>query len=142
MFRAMKTRLVSLLALLALLVAVPVAIAVSKNGITPTAPKKGAKVKVGTRPVFKGKVTGPGVVYVYVSKSRKRNKDGLIGHKEMIQQAKVRKGRFSVKAAYYNYPSFWLNSPGTYFWQAHRINCGENSDCNQEGPVVKFRVKP
>jgi hypothetical protein len=141
MFRAMKTRLVSLLALLALVVAVPVAIAASKNGITPSTPSKGAKVKAGSRPVFRGKVSGPGVVYVYVSKSKKRNKDGLIGHKEMIQQAKVKGGKFSVKAAYYDYPTFWLNSPGTYYWQAHRINCGENSDCNQEGPVVKFKVK-
>jgi hypothetical protein len=141
MFRAMKTRLVSLLTLLVLAVAVPVAAAASKNGITPTAPKKGATVKAGSRPVFKGKVTGPGSVFVYVSKSKKTNKQGLIGHKEMIQQAKVRHGKFSVKANYFDYPAFWLNNPGTYYWQAHRINCGENSDCNQEGPVVKFKVR-
>jgi hypothetical protein len=136
----MRTRLVAILAFLALVVAVPVAIAATKNGITPTAPKKNATVKAGSRPTFKGRVTGPGVVYVFVSKSPKRNKDGLIGHKEMIQQAKKSHGRFSVKAQYFDYPGFWLNTPGTYYWQAHRINCGENSDCNQEGPVVKFKV--
>jgi hypothetical protein len=141
MFRAMKTRLLALLTLLALAVAVPVAIAATRNGITPVAPKKGAKVKQGTRPVFKGRVKGDGQVFVYVSKSKKRNKDGLIGHKEMIQQAKRTGGRFKVKAAYFNYPGFWLNSPGTYYWQAHRINCGEGHDCNQEGPVVRFKVK-
>ncbi|MEA2123984.1 MAG: hypothetical protein QOI80_766 [Solirubrobacteraceae bacterium] len=140
MFRAMRTRLVALLTFLAVAVAVPAAIAATKHGITPTAPKKNATVKAGSRPTFRGRVKGPGVVYVYVSKSAKKNKDGLIGHKEMIQQAKVSKGHFKVKANYFDYPTFWLNTPGTYYWQAHRINCGEGSDCNQEGPVVKFKV--
>lgn len=124
----------------ALVGAVP-ALAAGKHGITPTAPKPGATVKAGSRPVFKGKVKGSGVVYVYVSKSGKRDKTGLIGHKEMIQKAAKSGGRFSAKARYFDYPEFWLNSPGTYYWQAHRIDCVNGiADCAQEGPVVRFKV--
>ena len=37
----------------------------------------------------------------------------------------------------------WLNSPGTYYWQAYRIECivgSDLSDCRQEGPIVKVKV--
>ena len=46
----------------------------------------------------------------------------------------VKQGKFSVKATYFDYPTFWLNSPGTYYWQAHRINCGENQRLQPGGP--------
>jgi len=41
---------------------------------------------------------------------------------------------------FYDYPAFWLNRPGRYFWQAFRIDCNAQ-DCEQEGPIVRFRVK-
>ena len=137
----MRSRLTALIiTLLTIAVAVP-ALAATKHGITPTAPKKGAKVDAGSRPTFKGKVTGDGTVWVYVSKSKSKNKDGLIKHDAMIQQAKRKGGGFRTKAKYFDFPAFWLNSPGTYYWQAHRISCGEDgNDCHQEGPVVKFKV--
>lgn len=130
----------------ALVGAVP-ALAATKHGITPSAPKPGSSVDAGTQPTFTGRVKGPGPVYVYVSKSPKRYKGGLIDNPksksdlEMIRKAKKRKGRFSVKAPFFDYPEFWLNSPGTYYWQAHRIDCVKQiKDCAQEGPVVKFEV--
>lgn len=142
MVGAMNRLRMILLALVATFaVAVP-ALAASKHGITPQTPKKGAVVKVATQPTFKGKVSGPGSIFVHVSKSAKTNREGVIGYKEMIQEAKIKKGTFSTKAQYYDFPEFWLNSPGTYYWQAHRIACGEDgNDCLQEGPVVKFKVK-
>ena len=125
----------------ALLIATATAYADTKNGITPVAPKPGAIVPVGSAPTFKGKVKGAGTVWVHVCKKPGRNADGLICHKEMIKQARKRDGRFSVKAEFFDFPTFWLNSPGTYYWQAHRIACeGDLSDCRQEGPVVKFKV--
>jgi hypothetical protein len=136
----MRTRLAAILAAPALVVAVPAAIGATKHGITPTAPKPGATVERASRPVFKGTVKGPGQLYVFVSRSPKRDREGLIGNKEMFQQARVKQGRFRVKANYFDYPGFWLNTPGTYYWQAHRVNCGEDGDCNQEGPVVKLKV--
>lgn len=120
------------------------ALAATRNGVTPGAPKKGATVKAGTRPTFTGKVTGPGRVFVYVSHKRKTDADGLLkpGKDEMLQEAKVKKERFTVKAKLFGYPEWWLNDPGTYYWQAHRVACsaGDSSDCVQEGPIVKFKV--
>ncbi len=135
-----------LLVLVAVLSAVccSVALAAGKNGITPRSPKPGAKVAVASRPTFTGKVNGSGLVFVYVSKSRKTDKKGVIkpGANGMQQKAAVKKGAFKVKAKFYDYPEFWLNRPGTYYWQAHRIACegGDTKDCLQEGPVVKFKV--
>jgi hypothetical protein len=141
MFSAMRRRTVALVvAILAGTVAVPVP-AATRHGVTPVAPKAGAKVKAGSRPTFRGRAGGQGSVWVYVSRSSKRNKDGLIRHDAMIQRAKRKGSAFTVKAKYFDYPRFWLNRPGTYYWQAHRVNCGEDGrDCYQEGPVVKFRV--
>lgn len=135
----MRRLFVLVLALTA--VSASVALAATKHGITPKTPKKGATVATGSRPTFKGRFSGPGQIYVYVSKSKKRDKDGLIAHEAMIQKAKKKGHTFKTKAKFFDFPSFWLNTPGTYYWQAHRINCGEDGDdCQQEGPTVKFKV--
>jgi hypothetical protein len=138
----MSARLTLILATAALLAVPTVAFAATKNGITPTSPKAGKTIPVGKRPTMKGKVRGSGQVYVHVCKSRKKDDDGLICTDEAIKRAKVRKGRFSVKLPFFDFPEFWLNSPGTYYWQAHRIACEGNdlSDCRQEGPIVKIKV--
>jgi hypothetical protein len=139
----MSFRLLAVIAGLAL--AVPaIAAAATKSGITPLAPKAGKTVKTGSRPTFKMRVTGKGTVWVTVSKSAKRDKDGVIKSTSdtFFQRAKKKSGRvYQVKASYYQYPEFWLNSPGTYYWQAYRIDCtGDLDDCKREGPIVKFKV--
>jgi len=138
----MPRRLLLSLVLIGLLALPTVAFAASKNGITPTSPKAGKTIPVGKRPTMKGKVSGPGQVYVHVCKSRKKDKDGLICTDEAIKRAKKSGGKFSVKLPFFDFPEFWLNSPGTYYWQAHRIACegGDISDCRQEGPIVKVKV--
>ena len=130
------------LALLALLIVTATAVAATKNGITPLAPAANATVKEGTRPTFRMRVKGPGKVYVYVCDSRKRNGDGLICHDLAIGDAKKRNGIHTFRPKLYDYAGYWLNQPGTYYWQAHRINCtGNLEDCAREGPVTKFRVR-
>ena len=139
-FAAMN-RLILPAVLVAALVAAAPASADTKNGITPISPKKDQVVPVGTQPVFKGKVRGKGTVWIHVCKKKSRDGEGIICNKEMIAQARKKDGRFKVKADFFDFPEFWLNSPGTYFWQAHRIACDANiSDCRQEGPTVKFKV--
>ena len=57
------------------------------------------------------------------------------------KEAKKKKGVFQAKQTFFDFPAFWLNNPGTYYWQAHRISCeGNLNDCLQEGPVVRFKV--
>jgi hypothetical protein len=139
----MSARLTLLLALTALLAVPTVAFGATKNGITPKSPKAGSTIPVGKRPTMKGKVKGPGQVYVHVCKSKKKDDDGLICTDEAIKRAKKKNGTFSVKLPFFDFPEFWLNSPGTYYWQAHRIACIAGSDlkdCRQEGPIVKIKV--
>jgi hypothetical protein len=133
--------LTTALAALALVVAMAgSAAAATKHGITPLAPKAGTSVPAGKSPVFRMKAKGPGQVWVYVCKSKHRNSEGVICSKTSIGRAKKKNGVFEYKVKFFDYPGFWLNQPGRYYWQAHRIDCN-GSDCLQEGPVVKFRVK-
>jgi hypothetical protein len=92
-------------------------------------------VPAGQSPTFKMRVKGKGQVYVHVCKSKKKAKDGRICHKADIGRAKKKGGSFRYKPTFYDFPAFWLNSPGTYYWQAFRIQReGNLSDCCQEGP--------
>jgi hypothetical protein len=116
------------------------AAAATKHGITPLAPKAGTSVPAGKSPVFRMRAKGPGQVWVHVCKSKHRNNAGVICNKVSIGRAKKKNGVFEYKVEFFDYPGFWLNQPGRYYWQAHRIDCN-SQDCQQEGPVVRFRVK-
>ena len=138
----MNLRLLAVIAGLAF-AAPAVADAATKNGITPVAPKAGKTVKTGTRPVFKVRSKGKGTVWVAVAKTNKVDKDGVIRSSEDTFFKRMRKkgGLFQVRATFFDYPEFWLNSPGTYYWQAYRIDCtGDLDDCKREGPIVKIKV--
>ena len=135
-------RPLALTAFTALALAGPAA-AATKNGITPLAPKAGTSVPAGKAATFRMRVKNPGAgVFMHVCKSAKKDKDGMICKKATILQAKKRNGAFEAKQKFFDFPEFWLNNPGTYYWQAYRIECtGSSSDCKQEGPVVRFKVK-
>lgn len=124
------------------MLAAPGTAAAAKNGITPLAPKAGSAVKHGRSPLFRMRVAGPGTVWVHVCRSARKQADGTICATASIGEAS-RKGReFVYRPRFFAYPSFWLNVPGTYYWQAHRIDCADGTeDCRQEGPVVRFRVR-
>ena len=139
----MSARLTLLLALTALLAVPTVAFGATKHGITPKSPRAGSTIPVGEGTTMKGKVKGKGQVYVHVCKSKKKDSTGVICSKADIKKAKKKNGRFTAKITFFDFPAFWLNNPGTYYWQAFRIDCivgSDLSDCNQEGPIVKFKV--
>ncbi len=138
-----RGRLAAAAAVAALVAAPAYALAASRNGVTPTSPKAGSTVPTGKAVTFTGRAKGPGPVFVHVCKSAKKSKrEGVICSKLVIHEAKKKNGRFSYTQKVYAYDEYWLNTPGTYYWQAHRIACegGNISDCRQEGPVVKFNV--
>jgi|SRR4051794_15810382 hypothetical protein len=115
--------------------------AFAASGITPLSPKSGSTVPAGQSPTFKMRVKGAGQVWVHVCKSKKKNADGVICSDESIGRATKKGGVFQYKPKFFDYDEFWLNSPGTYYWQAHRIQCESGiDDCLQEGPIVKFKV--
>src|ERR671916_30005 len=68
--------------------------------------------------------------------------DGVLCSRATAGRARhVRGDRYQLRARFFDYPRFWLNTPGTYFWQAYRTACVENlRDCRAEGRIVKFRV--
>ena len=137
----MSPRLLLTLVIAGLLTLPPAAVAATKHGITPLAPKAGKSVPAGKSPTFKMRAKGPGQVWVHVCKSKAKDSDGLICSDESIGRAKKVSGVYRYKAKFFDFPEFWLNSPGTYYWQAHRIDCSADlSDCRQEGPIVRFRV--
>jgi len=123
--------------------ATPVALAATKNGVTPVSPKAGGSVAAGKAAIFKLRKNGAGQVYVHVCKKPKKDSKGVICNKEAIFRAFKKTGTlYQGKAKFFDYDAFWLNNPGTYYWQAHRISCeGNLNDCLQEGPVVRFKVK-
>src|SRR3954447_2287996 len=91
------------------------------HGVTPVSPKAGATVPVGKSPTFKVRAKGGGQVWVYVCKSKKKDREGLICNKASIGRARKHGSVYSYKPTFFDYPQFWLNTPGTYYWQAHRI---------------------
>jgi hypothetical protein len=128
-------------AVLSLSLLVPAGAAQASGGITPLSPKKGATVPVGTSPTFKMRVRGPGQVWVHVCKSKKRDADGVICSTPDLGRAKKKGGVFQYKPKFFDFPSFWLNTRGTYYWQAYRIDCNADiSDCKQESKITKFKV--
>jgi hypothetical protein len=137
--RVARTLALTAAPLAALALAGPAA-AATKNGITPLAPKAGTSIPSGKSSVFRLRATGPGQVWVHVCKSSRRDKEGVICTDESIGRARKKNGVFQYKPKFFDFPTFWLNSPGTYYWQAHRIACNA-SDCRQEGPVVRFKVR-
>jgi hypothetical protein len=131
----------AVLALPALLLLPAAATAATKNGVTPIAPKAGASVPVGSTPTFRARARGGGTVWVHVCKSKRKDRFGVICHKADIGQMKRRGGEYRYTSKFFDFPEFWLNSPGTYYWQAHRIKCSTGStDCRKEGPIIRFRV--
>ncbi|MEA2496987.1 MAG: hypothetical protein QOJ29_4898 [Thermoleophilaceae bacterium] len=134
----LAVRTVAVAASLAL--AVP-ALAATKHGVTPLSPMANATVKAGKAFTFKARAKGGGTVWLHVCKSKKKAKDGTICSTALIAQMKKKNGVYQHKTKTYTFSSYWLNTPGTYYWQVHRIKCeGSTSDCRQEGPILKFKV--
>jgi hypothetical protein len=138
----MSARLTLTLLITGLLALPASASAATKNGITPVAPKAGKSVPAGKSVTFKMRVKGKGQVYVHVCKNKKKNADGVICINADIGRARKKGGSYRYTSKFADFPSFWLNNPGTYYWQAFRIACegGNTSDCNLESPIVKFKV--
>src|SRR3712207_4480177 len=101
----------SLLLTLVLLAAAPAAHAATKNGITPLSPKAGATVPEGRSPTFRMKAEGPGTVWVHVCKSARKRADGTICSTPQIGQARKSGSEYRFKPKFFNFETFWLNTP-------------------------------
>ena len=71
---------------------------------------------------------------------QEKNADGVICSEESIGRAKKKGGTYQYKPKFFDFPEFWLNSPGTYYWQAHRIRARRRERLPAGGGIVKFKV--
>ena len=115
--------------------------AVTKHGITPLSPKPGATLTVGQPVTFKLRKVGPGVVFMKICANKKKDKDGVICNGEHMARPSKKGKIYTHTPPAHTFPDWFMVKPGTYYWQAYRIDCSiRTSDCYQEGPIVKFRV--
>jgi hypothetical protein len=129
------------LAVLAVAAVVPMAVIAQIPKPTPLSPKNKAVLPVGKTPTFKVRSTGEGTVWIHISKSARKTREGVIKNDAHIGQAKKRGTTFTHKPKFFNYPTFWANTSRKWYWQAYRIACGEQSDCKVEGPVRSFTLR-
>lgn len=112
---------------------------------SPISPKHRALLPAGKTPLFKFRSSGAGTHWVHVSKSNRRDSDGVIRSDATIGQARRASGTtWTFRPKFYRYPAFWANQRGrTYYWQAFRIKCEEADpdDCKVEGPVRRFKFR-
>jgi hypothetical protein len=47
---------------------------------------------------------------------------------------------FEARPAFFDYSGFWMNTPGTYYWQAHQIEFAGGADGCLESEVRSFRI--
>jgi hypothetical protein len=135
----MRLRLLVIVLALVGVAAVP-ALAATKHGITPISPAADDEVPKGEAPTFRARVRGGGQVWVRVCRSARKDRDGVICDRLALGRAIRHKGGiYTFKPRRRDFPGFWLDTPGTYHWQAYRLAC-VGSDCRAEGPIVRFRV--
>src|SRR4051812_19557167 len=133
-------RMVHVLALAATLLLAPSAFAATKHGITPISPAAGDEVPAGEKVTFRLRGRGEGQVWVRVCRSARKSRDGVICDRLAVGRAKrLRGGIYTYTPRFHDFPGFWLNTRGTYHWQAYRLAC-VGSDCRAEGPIVRFSV--
>ena len=123
------------------------ALALAASGPSPVSPPNGKSYKRGFAMTFRARssvTTDP--IWFHVSKSKRKDANGVIGHEVSLGQGR-REGSstvFRYKVRKFNFPAFWLNRPGRYYWQPHRIACENEtntSDCQVEGAIRSFRIR-
>lgn len=120
--------------------------AATKHGITPLTPKQGATLAAGQPAEFHVRVKGPGKVFFHVCDRPRKVKYGVIcdnadlGPGQRVgRSGKAR--RIAFRPDLELFPEYFLQRPGTYYWQAFRVHCPKLTlDCRQEGPVMRFTV--
>src|SRR3954452_5469187 len=133
-------RMVHVLALAATLLLAPSAFAATKHGITPISPAAGDEVPAGEKVTFRLRGRGEGQVWVRVCRSARKSRDGVICDRLAVGRPKRLRGMiYTYTPRFHDFPGFWLNTRGTYHWQAYRLAC-VGSDCRAEGPIVRFSV--
>jgi len=113
------------------------------SGPKPLAPSNGKTLTAGKAFTFKVRSSQPGAVFMKVSKSKKKGSDGTLKTDVYFRKmGKKTSTTYSKKTETYPALSdYFLNKRGTYYWQAYRIDCAAQSDCNVEGAIRSFKIR-
>jgi hypothetical protein len=109
-------------------------------------PADGATVPAGTRLAFTIRTfagDNPGYLWLLVSRSpQPEDACGTIANEVSIHQFETTADPavYQARPTYFSGPSFWMNKPGTYYWQAYRIHHGDGADGCIESPVRRLVV--
>jgi hypothetical protein len=125
------------------LIAAPAAFA--QSAPTLSAPSNGKALKRGVAFTFKANFDGGSdtSVFLRVSKSKKVGDDGVLADDQTYMRQMKGSGSLKLKTERFPaLPSYWLNKPGKYYWQAYAIDCSAGlDDCNVESEIRSFRIK-
>lgn len=111
------------------------------SGIKIVSPTDRTNVRAGRGVSFRLRVKAKGTVFVTVSTSSKKGKNGTIRNDAAVGVARKHGSLRIYRAKLYDYPEFWLNKPRTYYWQAYRIVPSNGKAVRRAGPVVRLRVR-
>jgi hypothetical protein len=83
-------------------------------------------------------------VFLRVSTTPARNRDKLIGHQayiDVMRQITTSGSAFRLTVPVHEFPKYWLNHPGTYYWQTYYILCARpGKSCVHAGVPRKLYV--
>jgi hypothetical protein len=107
-------------------------------------PVSGQTIKAGTSIAFRIRTfAGDDMLWLYVSRSPTiANACGTIAHEVSIWDFSptADPAVYEAKPTHYTYASFWMNTPGTYYWQAYRIEHAGGADGCVESAVRSFSI--
>jgi hypothetical protein len=127
-----------------LLMAVP---AQASTGVKLLDPDPGQTFPVMTQIRFSAAFRGPGQRYMRICSRNRRDGNGKLCSdiltEPMIKGKRRGKSRvwYAVPKLLPSLPSYYQNTPGTYYWQASRIACNRFNDCVQESKVRSFKIR-
>ncbi|MGI8750573.1 MAG: hypothetical protein ACR2J6_08515 [Thermoleophilaceae bacterium] len=115
------------------------------------APKRGAVLALGSQPTFKVRDGSRNArkykIFMRISTSKARSKYGDLKQARVGGQTigtftsmKRRRTTHSYKAEKYSFPTWYMNRPGKYYWQAFRIDCRVRG-CHIHSKVSSFIVR-
>jgi hypothetical protein len=111
-------------------------------------PKPGKALAVGSQPTFKVRDGSAAArqytVYITISTTKKRKANGDLKRTSVGTFASMkRKGSIHrYKAPFYTFPTWYMQAPDTYYWQAYRIDCSTgNKSCHVHSKIRSFKVR-
>ncbi|MDO8209445.1 hypothetical protein [Conexibacter sp. CPCC 206217] len=111
------------------------------------APGIGKTLARGSQPLFKARDTDPNArryrVFMTISRSKKLDKDGDLkqtrGSGTFTSMRQSGRYGFTYKPPAYSFPEWFMQAPGTYYWQAYHIDCRVKG-CHVHSKVRSFKV--